>query len=77
MSKNEVCPLCGTEIAPSEEFVSYSHFIEDSSDPLYDYSGCSFHKVCFKSWDKKETYEKKFNIFLEDAQRVHERNTGQ
>ncbi len=72
-----ICKLCGTEITDAEGIVSYSNFIDDPRDPLYEYSGSSFHKVCFQTWDKKTVFEKKFQEFIEEARNVHEKITGQ
>jgi hypothetical protein len=63
----DVCPLCGLSIEEQEESLSYCHFINDSSDRLYEYSNCSFHRPCFDSWKHKVEYKKKFEDFLNDS----------
>lgn len=71
------CPLCGLEITETEESLDYAHFIEDPNDEFYEFSGASFHKVCFQPWNKKNAFLKRFEKFIEESQRIHESNTGQ
>lgn len=71
------CKLCGLEILENEEILSYAHFIDDPKDEFYIYSDSSFHKSCFQIWSKREKFQKKFNQFIEESQRIHESNTGQ
>ena len=57
------CPLCGEVINKDDQIESFWHFIEDSKDPLYEYSDASFHKACFDIWEMRDEYLMRYSEF--------------
>jgi hypothetical protein len=55
------CSLCGEVIAPDQETVSTTHFIESKSNRLWRYSDSTMHYRCFQNWEKREEFVSLYN----------------
>ena len=55
------CALCDQVINKDDQVVATSHFIGDSLDPLWRFSGSPMHKQCFLEWDQRGLFVEKFN----------------
>jgi hypothetical protein len=57
------CAICGREIDihRKESFVATTHFISDSSDPLWRFSDAVMHYKCFQAWPHRDEFVRKYN----------------
>ena len=50
------CPLCN-EILTQEDDIIGLPPISDTSNLLYEYFDCGFHKTCYENWNKRKEIE--------------------
>jgi hypothetical protein len=55
------CAVCAGILREGEELVATSHFITESSDPLYRYSDAGMHLRCFVGWPLRHDFIRRFN----------------
>src|SRR5713226_7527119 len=55
------CALCQKVIDKDDDLVATSHFITDPADPLCRFSDAGMHRRCFRAWDQREAFIRRFN----------------
>lgn len=55
------CSLCGEVILAEHALVASTHFISDSSHPLWCYSDAAMHYDCFQRWPQREQFVAEYN----------------
>ena len=70
------CSICGNVLANDSDVVATTHFIDDDSDPLWQFSDSCMHRACFLSWKHKDEFRRKYNesigmIVWENGTRHH------
>lgn len=51
------CALCGEILLKGDEIVGLPPS-SDTTNPLYKFFDCGFHKSCYLNWEKREEVEK-------------------
>ena len=55
------CSICGAVIEEGDDIIATTHFISESSDPLWRFSDSAMHKFCFLKWEHRQEFVTKFN----------------
>jgi hypothetical protein len=56
------CAICELAVdSGGDKYVATSHFIEDETDPLWEFSDAVMHYDCFQSWERREVFVTKYN----------------
>lgn len=50
-----VCKLCGQALKQEEALLGFTHFVPNEAEPLYFFSGSTFHRPCFESHPLSQT----------------------
>ncbi len=58
------CTICGVIVNDDDDIVTTTHFISDSSDPLWRFSDSAMHKSCFLNWQHKQNFINKYNEII-------------
>lgn len=54
------CSICGSVLAEGDDIVATTHFIEDESDPLWEFSDSGMHRRCYEEWKYRDEFTSRY-----------------
>ena len=55
------CSICGVVVNDYDAYVGTTHFIDDQTDPLWQFSDSIMHKDCFLAWPLRHNFVERYN----------------
>ncbi len=58
------CSICRDILWPDEDIIATTHFIEDSRDPLWEFSDSGMHRRCYELWEHRDEFTHRYRSTL-------------
>ena len=56
--EDSLCSICGKRLFSGEEWIAFTHFINDRNHFLFRFSDSGMHKECFENWPHADEFLK-------------------